>query len=243
MLFETKYDLIFGIGGACSCSQILRKCHLQFYSYPYDWLFGADILTRAKILSDNYRRFIDFEDLEDAGYDNKDKNNLCEVFHNKSNDIVFNHDFRYGKPINETYDKVKAKYDRRIQRQLDQIEHSDNVLVLYLQIPNDRKIVDNKNLIESHEILKDRFPQQNITLLYIYCKHGSQQVRYEKIQDGLFKAEYDYDAYIETVPYAVNDNILQRQICKLKMTTKFITNINLCKRYIYLTKCFFRGML
>ena len=243
MLFETKYDLVFGIGGACSCSQLLRKCSLQFYSYPYDWLFGADILTRVSILANDYKDFINYEDLEDTGHTNLDKKNLCEIYHNKSNDITFNHDFRYGKPLIETYDKVKAKYDRRIQRQINQIEHSDNVLAVYLQIPNDRMIVDNEVLIESHNTLKKRFPKQNIALLYIYCNHGSKQVEYENIQEGLIKTKFDYDAYVEAVPYAVNDMVLQNQICKIKMTTKFITNKNLCSRYIYLTKCFFRGML
>lgn len=70
MLFETQYDLVFGIGGACSCSQILRKCCLQFNSYPYDWLFGADILTRVSILINDYKDFINFGDLEDTGHTN-----------------------------------------------------------------------------------------------------------------------------------------------------------------------------
>lgn len=143
----------------------------------------------------------------------------------------------------ETYGKVKAKYDRRIKRQLDQIECSKNVLIVYLQIPNDRSVVNNDILIISHNKLKRRFPQQNITLLYIYCNHGSQQIKFEEIQEGLIKTEYDYDAYIEAVPYAVNDMILQKQICKIKLTRKFITYKNLCRRYIYLTKCFFIGML
>ena len=136
MLFETQYDLVFGIGGACSCSQILMKCCLQFNSYPYDWLFGSDILTRVKILSNDYKDFINFEDFEDAGYDNKDKNNLCEAYHNKNNDITFNHDFAYGKPLIETYDAVQQKYERRIKRQIRQIENSENILVVYLQPPH-----------------------------------------------------------------------------------------------------------
>ena len=243
MLFETQYDLVFGIGGACSCTQILRKCCLQFNSYPYDWLFGSDILTRVKILSNNYKDFINFEDFEDAGYDNNDKNNLCEAYHNKNNDITFNHDFAYDKPLAETYDAVKQKYDRRIKRQISQIENSENVLVVYLQPPHERTVVDNETLIKSHDVLQTRFSKQNITLLYVYCNHGKKDASYKEIQKGIIKTEYDYDAYDANIPYAVNDAVLQKQFCKLKITRKFITKDNLYKRYIYLIKCFFRGML
>ena len=243
MLFETQYDLVFGIGGACSCTQILRKCCLQFYTYPYDWLFGTDVFNRAKILTNNYKDFINLEDLEDTGTNNGDKNNLCAVYHNKYNDITFNHDFEYGKPLTETYKRVKEKYDRRIKRLIEQIEQSKGVLVVYLQIPNERIIADDEVLIKAHNVLKARFPKQNITLLYVFCAHGKKEAEYKEIQKGVIKAELDYDAYDVSIPYAVNDKILQKQFCKIKITKKFVTNKNLCRRYIYLTKCFFRGML
>ena len=199
MIFETEYDLVFGIGGACSCTQILRKCCLQFNTYPFDWLFGTDILTRAKILTHHYRDFINFKDLEDAGYNNKDKNNLCEVYNNKRNGIVFNHDFAFGKPLTETYDAVKEKYDRRIKRQFWQIKNSKNVLVVYLQIPNDQAEIDDKMLLESHNILKDAFPEQNITLLYFYCNHGRKDVFSEGCYNGRRKIYQIYKDFFEPV--------------------------------------------
>ena len=57
------------------------------------------------------------------------------------------------------------------------------------------------------------------------------------------KVEYDYDAYDANVPYAVDNEILQPHLCKLKLSNKFITRKNICRRYIYLVRCFFRGML
>jgi len=35
------YDLIFSIGEACFCTQILRFNNLQEFSYPFDWMYGS----------------------------------------------------------------------------------------------------------------------------------------------------------------------------------------------------------
>ena len=243
MLFDKQYDLIFGIGGACSCTQILRKCRLQFYTYPFDWLFGADIVTRANIVADDFAHFIDREDLDDTGRNNGDANNLCQVYHNHRNDITFNHDFTCGKPLAETYGGVKEKYDRRIRRLMRQIESSENVLAVYLQIPNDPEEVPDAVLREAHAVLKARFPRQNVDLLYLFCQHGNKNFSYRQLQEGLMRVEYDYDAYDANVPYAVDNEILQPHLCKLKLTNKFVTRKNKCRRYFYLARCFFKGML
>lgn len=243
MLLKKKYDLIFGIGEACSCSQILRKCRLQFFSYPFDWLFGSDILTRARVLTDNYRDFINYEDLEDFCMTNKDEHNLCEIYRNKKNDIHFNHDFAYGKPLSETYEAVRIKYDRRANRQISQIEKSKKILAVYVQTPDNRKPVDNNTLIEVYNTLKSRFPKQDINLLYLFCDHDKKIIKQETVQEGVYRFDFDYDAYNKELPYLVDRHILQRLFCKLKISTKFMTPKNFIRRCFYLTKCFFRRML
>ncbi len=109
-LFDKDFDLIFSIGEACSCSQCLRNSRLQFYSYPFDWLYGADFIARIKLLTSGMKDFINKEDLE---YHSEERNINCIAYHNKRNDIVFNHDFKKGVPFDEMYQIVKEKYDRR----------------------------------------------------------------------------------------------------------------------------------
>ena len=168
---------------------------------------------------------------------------MCEAYHNKRNDITFNHDFPYGKPLAESYDKVKEKYDRRIARQMEQIKESKNILAVYLQIPNNRMIVNDDTLIKAHDILKEKYPQKSITLFYLYCDHEKEEAAYKELQKGLIRTDYNYDGYDKKFPYVVDRKRLQKVFCKLKITGKFASPQNLCNRYIYLTKCFFRGML
>ena len=240
MLFNKKYDLVFGIGEACSCSQVLRKCHLQFFSYPFDWLFGSDILTRVKILTDDYQNFMNIDDLEDTNQNNKDKKNLCEIYHNKSNDITFNHDFTYNQPLEKSYPEVQKKYNRRIKRQLNQIENSENVLVVYVQTPNNRNIIEDSVLTEVYDLLQKRFPNQNITLSYFFCNHDKKFPEYKMIKNNIIKTELDYDAYNKDFPYVVNSEILQKEFSKIKITGKFMSLKNLLRRYFFVAKCFFK---
>ena len=56
---KKKYDLIFSMGAACSCSSALRSAELQVASYPFDWLFGSDFCNRANIVVNDFERFLD----------------------------------------------------------------------------------------------------------------------------------------------------------------------------------------
>lgn len=69
-MFEKKYDFVFGIGEACSCSTALRAAHLQIQSFPTDWLAGGDIKERTALIVSDFKDFFNAEDLKYTG-DNK----------------------------------------------------------------------------------------------------------------------------------------------------------------------------
>ena len=236
MLFEKKYDLVFGIGQACACTQNLRKNKLQFSSYPYDWLFGMKLLDRVKLITENYAHFIDFEDLQDTKRDNKSEKNLCEIYFNTRNGICFNHDFEYGKPLDETYPAVKKKYDRRIERQLEQIEKSKKILVVYLQSPCDREEINDEILVEAQNVLKNRFSKQEFTLLYLFCDHDKKEYELREISENVARIDFDYDAYSEDAPFSVNEDILVKVFYNVKITNKFVTVRNFWRRFFYRLK-------
>ena len=118
-----KYDLIFSLGEACSCTQALRSCKLQCFSYPFDWLFGSNYIGRCKILSSKFERFIDKNSLKQS-YEEKNIN--CIAYHNTYNNLTFNHDFDKNLQFNEAYLIVKERYKRRINRLLNLIKKQIN---------------------------------------------------------------------------------------------------------------------
>ena len=90
MIKPQKFDLIFSLGEACSCTEVLRRNYLQIYSYPFDWLFGSNFIKRCDILASKFKNFIEKEDLK---YSHEEQNINCIAYYNQSNDITFNHDF------------------------------------------------------------------------------------------------------------------------------------------------------
>ncbi|HBP26607.1 MAG TPA: hypothetical protein DD611_01295 [Alphaproteobacteria bacterium] len=173
-----KYDLIFSIGQACACSSNLRKNDLQFASYPMDWLFGNDLAGRVQILVSRFDRFIDVSDLE---YTYSERSISCDAYHNKYNDLTFNHDFAAATPLTETYLGVRQKYERRIGRLLNGIENSERVLAVYMETPDSGKSKYNESdIVKIHDKLQRAFAPTQIDLLYISpdtkLPHGARRV-------------------------------------------------------------------
>ena len=241
MLFKKKFDLVFSLGEACSCAEILKKSQLRFYSYPFDWLFGSTFLDRVKMLASDMENFIKKEDLE---FSYEERSISCNAYHNKLNDITFNHDFRKELSFDEAYIQVKQKYDRRISRLLKQIEKSESVLVVYIQTPNNKKELSEEVLLEGVSILKERFGDK-INLLYLYCKSNRdfKNCIKDNLSENIKCIKYDYDAYNKTFPFTVDRKRLLLVFNKIKITNKFLTNKNKLKRFIYRIKLLFKGEL
>lgn len=168
MSVSGKYDLIFSLGAACSCTQVLRKNGLQLASYPFDWLYGSTFDKRVDILTAGFADFINQNDLEYIGRDNGQKQHLCDVYYNKATDITFNHDFPAGMPLAEAYVPVKEKYHRRGRRLLAQIKAARRVLAVWIEAPNCAdKLADASALLSGWQKLSSHFLDTEIDLLYI----------------------------------------------------------------------------
>ena len=81
---KEKYDLIVSLGAQCSCSQLLRSLNLQDYSFPFDWLGGGELKTRVNLVINNFKDFLNLEDLELIG------NKIQSIEFNDGNPIIAN---------------------------------------------------------------------------------------------------------------------------------------------------------
>ena len=188
------FDLIFSIGEACSCTQTLRKHNLQVYSYPFDWLFGSDFVARCSLLAGKFENFIEKADLE---YSHEERSIKCQAYHNKRNDLTFNHDFLKTIPFDKAYEIVREKYNRRISRLLKKINKSKSVLVVFMEVPYTvHEEVKNEDIIKGYNILKDAFGDK-INLLYIKNTTDAKKTEFFEnnkiIKKSLYYKEYDKD--------------------------------------------------
>ncbi len=185
------FDFVFSLGAACLSTQSLRKADLQFASYPFDWLAGGNICKRAEIISSDFSSFMQKKNLKDLKIDNKARTHLCEVYEDTKNGIILNHDFEYGKTLDETFDDVRKKYDRRIERLMTNIKSSKNILACYIEISDENGIKNSdEDIIKAQKTLAEKFPNQNIYLLYLqYCPTGYTET---KLSDKVIKISFDY---------------------------------------------------
>lgn len=235
-MLKKKYDLIFSIGQACSCSSILRQTRLQFASYPFDWVGGITTVGRAKLICNNFKNFMNKEDLEDQKRNNGAIGRMCrQVYRNKLTNMDFLHDFEINVPFDEMYKQVKEKYERRASRLVNRIENSKNVLVVLIQVPKRNIIEADESLIETQRLLKEKFTNTNIDLLCFNCAEDSDFL-ITKLSENVAKISYDYDAYDLKFPYNTNNKKLEWIFCNLKISNKFLTSNNILKRLSYVVK-------
>ena len=221
----SKYDVIFSLGAACSCTQMLRKAQLQFTSYPLDWLFGSDFEGRVDIIISRFDRFLEEKDLS---YTFSERSISCDAYHNAFNDLTFNHDFESGKELKETFSAVKEKYDRRIKRLLDRIDQAKSVLGVFIETPDSGKSkYTQQELIDIHTKLQKAFPDKRFDLLYISpdttLAHGD--IRSPMSEEGLvwYVSEYGYNKH-DAPSYAPDSHVL------LKILKQYRLNLPLSFR-------------
>ncbi|MBE7704855.1 MAG: hypothetical protein E7Z90_03460 [Cyanobacteria bacterium SIG29] len=234
-----KYDFIFSIGEACSCTQLLRENDLQFASYPLDWVAGSNFEERINLFLNQFKNYINKDDLEYAFYNGI---NDCNAYYNKQNDFTFNHDFSAKLDFNVSYDEVKSKYNRRIERLYSDINKSNSILMVWVELPlTDSKKADKSSIVEIFNKVLLKYPNKKFDLLYI-VNNEKQTNNIEKLSDNVTyvvssykdkKSEFDYavkrkkltwlfNKYTLNLPFGF---LLKRKIQRLFVNLIFIKSL------------------
>lgn len=207
-MVKKEYDLIVSLGAACSCTETLRECNLQRYSYPFDWLYGNTFEGRVQLLLSDMKDFINKEDLEKQG--EYQRPIPCTIYKNTRNNLVFNHDFPQNSTLDESYTAVFAQYSRRINRLFSQIKKSKSVLFVYIDTPQSTTVLENDEiLLKAQRDLQNKFFDTKIDILYI---SNSKKRKYTKLSQNVIKKEFNYalKSYKNLPSYLPN----YKQLCK-----------------------------
>ena len=191
MLFDTKFDLIVSIGEDCACSSYLRRCKLQDFSYPFDWLTKAPFENRLNLILNNFSDFMQKENLyplEKPKTGNVDKK--CDYWEDKKYDFYFYHDFPIGEPFETAYYKVKEKFDRRINRLYEQISTSQNILFVWWSRDKRQDI----NIIKNYYLkLSQKFASKSVYLLLV--EYGEKEENIFLENNHVLISRYDNISY------------------------------------------------
>lgn len=217
-----KYDLIFGLGPACSCTMSLRKALLQHLSFPYDWIgpventtaYQHDVRLRAAQIA---REFAgeggewlkpgDFQHVETPPSAPR------ECYINTWMQFRFIHDFPLGSDFAAEFPKIEAKYRRRCTRLLELIRQSRRVLLVRIDRPDLCVRTEIDDCHEAVRLLSEKFAPVRFDLLLLRCEHGRDYGHRIETDHGggVREIVFDYDDYDPTVPkFQPNVSLLAR---------------------------------
>lgn len=189
---KLHYDLIFGLGRTCICTQALRKAKLQFASFPWDWVGNPPISERIAYVCTGFKDWPRCEDLEwrqkPQLFDNK-KHVVC-----RRTGLFFLHDFKPDLSLEEQYPVVAEKYARRIKRLYDLLASSKRVLIVSIDNPFLKDITSMDECRQCREAMSARFKGIRFDFLQMTVDPGRPFDRRieDDVEDGLFHVSYDY---------------------------------------------------
>lgn len=194
---KKRYDLILGLGSVCSCTQTLRQAGLQHLTFPFDWItsytkhYDVDVSRRTDQICDEFADWFDRDDFVPAG--TKDESNH-DHYLNKKLEMIFIHDFDKGVPYEESFPVVKRKYRRRIDRLLQLIRKSENVLLVRvdrIDIPCRTPLSECRYAVRR---MREKFAPVNFDLVLLTREIGRpfRKLKEEHPEDGITVLAFDY---------------------------------------------------
>jgi len=207
-----RYDLIFGLGTACSCSQSLRAAGLQLLTFPYDWtapILPNDLRVRADFIADGFTAWFEKEDLEpyeasaDAIRRATDANGRVRaLYRNRRTQHSFPHEFWSDESLDAAYPAAAEKYRRRIARLGDCLMSAKNVLVVRLDTPIQPGPTSAEDCEYALDRLARRFPGVRFEMLHLVCQKGLpfDALRDEQTSPRIRTVSWDYRDLTPGVP-------------------------------------------
>ncbi|GIP29956.1 hypothetical protein J23TS9_50860 [Paenibacillus sp. J23TS9] len=123
------YDAIFSLGDLCLASMQLEKLDLRPYAGPLDWMATYNLADVNRLLRNHFANFMEYNNLVVE----KRISDQLYLVRETNYDFLSNHDFfthNNFPPYLAAYPEVKAKYDRRVQRFMEKMAYSRNILFI-----------------------------------------------------------------------------------------------------------------
>ncbi len=193
---KERYDLILSLGGNCAAAHNLIIRNLRFTSLPFDWLYMDTPYPLSAINScfkEDFKNFLLKENLVEMQKDPNSSHLSTVHYLDKYTEYRWvNHFYKKIDEDNE-YERVKQKFNKRIER-LYQLFHQSKAVLFILNTSFEVDINLIKNLQEN---LKEKFPQTKFTfrILQFNSEENSistqEAIIVQKIQEPISKLDFE----------------------------------------------------
>lgn len=178
-IFLNDKPIILSLGSQCEVTTKINKFGFRDSSFIFDWILSVDIYGIINVLNDNFNYFFDQNYFEIHPY-------MPWFLINTKYGFEYRHDWNeshnFWKNFNSykiTYESIKVRYDRRIERFKKLRKFKGKVFFLRAAFDSETCLIAkkmyNRNLfkityqeaIELKNALKSYFPKLNFTLIII----------------------------------------------------------------------------
>ncbi len=198
-----KFKHFISLGGNCYVAEDLIRLGLRDCAYPFDWCFSSDF---SGVVSAVQNDFVDFVE-ERYLLQHKDKRTR---YYNEKYRLSFFHDFDKYLPLKKQINNVQNKYNRRINRFLNDITEP-TLFIRYIIASSDVAYIK-ENYCEIEKIIKQKCPENEI----IYITHYESLT---SLSDKIFLISKDEDDWMSRTP-----------IMKIEDFVESVENISYKKR-------------
>ena len=210
------YDIIFSMGTICANTTVLRKCNLQDYSFPWDWIGGIELKGRFEEMVNGFPDWFHIEDFVKTG--SRLHPEPCDIYKNTRKDLLFVHDFPLNVPIEESLPTVKARYERRQKRMIECIDKAKQILFVWMTPVGWKNIYTLDYLKECHKYISEKYPDKEIRIKYFYSSKDEPE---HIIDSGVEILKFDYEAISENPqPGEVNNKALKSKFKNVRLRRK-----------------------
>ena len=204
---KKTYDLVLGLGPACSCSQTLRKAGLQLLSFPFDWTaythdtvqYPGDMPLKVNDICAGMEHWFEREDIV---YFHRELDGQ-DIPYNRRTTGIFPHDFHSPEELERNFGKVKAKYERRISRLLELLRQAKDVLIVRLDAPPGEPPTPDDDCRYARRKMAETFAGTNFDLVHFRCAKGCafKDRTDREIEPGFREIAFDYHDYTPGKPF------------------------------------------
>ena len=202
-----RFDFVLGLGSACSCTQALRAAGLQLLSFPLDWVSGGDLKSRTSLVIGGFADW-----MTEDGWARVDNPGAFghDTYVNRRTGLVHPHDFEKGRPPEESYPSVKAKYDRRVARLMGLLASSKQTLLVWIGDPRDAVPLSAGDVEFCLSSFRRQYPKSDFSMLAFDCAaNGSGACPSDESGDGFRLVRIDYRSRsADAPPWAVDSDML-----------------------------------
>lgn len=232
---SNEYDLACSLGANCSAAHQLKFRNLRRFALPFDWTYMKEsecLRSLADGFRNNFANFLLKENLQKlegtetsaAHSDKVQYKDVCTKLH------YYNH---FTKELNDNgeYEKVKQKFDKRINRFLSFIDKSDRILFI-LSSGIGFEIKDLHYFVDT---ICELYPNKNINIRAIFFgQEKDAEVVYKNCEIFYYKRKQNlYDFVSTNYEWSFLDDI---KLADLVMTeSPGVCNVKKCKKGIMIS--------